>query len=1092
MTSRAVAKFWWLLVAVVFVASAFSSCSPKKNNAATRKYQAFITRYNIYYNGDTHYTETLKEMENAYEDDYTALLPIHPAVARSNPKAPQPTGNFDRSIEKAQKAIQLRSIKKKPKKQPGKSSDPAYKEWMKRDEYNPFLHNAWMMMGRGQYHNGDFIGAASTFFYTSRHFSWLPATVTEARLWEARSYLAMDWLFEAETILRRIKPEAELVNGNLKGLYYTAEADLLIKEKEWMKAAEMLKLALPHVSKPQRIRLNFLLGQVYSRAGEKQLAYKAYKSAGSSSSATYRTKFNARIKQSEVYTGVDISKEVAALRRMTRYDRNKEYLDQIYYAIGNLYISRGDTANAIANYELAVEKSTRSGIDKALVQLNLGGLYYDQHHYSKAQPCYSEALPIIPENYPNYAVLKRRSDVLDELAVYSQNVELQDSLLRLAAMSTEEQVKVVEKIIEELKKKEKEEAEKAAREEYLANRGQNGLQDKNNQVFTMNNGDDSWYFYNTATKNAGRTEFQRRWGNRKLEDDWRRRNKQTFSFNDFGAAEASQGDGEDGEMLDGDEQPTDSVATPDQEALKRESDPHYPEYYLKQIPKTEMDKQTANDVIQEGLYNMGVILKDKMEDFSAAQSEFETLLSRYPDNIYRLDTYYNLYLMFMRAGDAAKAEHYRQLILAEFPDSKYGLALRDPDYIGSLRRMQELEGQLYQQTLDAYLENNNQEVHSLYQTVSKDFPLSKLMPKFMFLEALAYVTDKKPEEFKATLMEMLERYPTTDLTEYASAYLKGLAKGRKLQHGVTNMRGMLWDTRLGNDSIATDSVAIEFEINPDSRQLLILLFPTDEINQNALLFEVARHNFSSFVVKDFDLEQMNFGRLGLLIIKGFENVKEINHYLNVMNTSTDLQLPPQVRPVVISVTNFDALLHGGGSFDEYFNYMRDKTYDDTQERVLPSDFFEHEPPGIAPEGVVVETVEPTSEDSLESEAQVAEGAEIQDTGELETQVAEDLEIQEVIGSEAEVIQGADPIQMPAKPEIAPATQQPIATPAPASEKPEVTAKPEVITTPEVATKPETAKPSLATPAPVSAPAPAKPELPDYPDGSEGDDPLLLD
>lgn len=1055
MTNRAATKFWWLLVAVAFVASAFSSCSPKKNNAATRKYQAFITRYNIYYNGDTHYTETLKEMENAYEDDYTALLPIHPAVARSNPKAPQPTGNFDRSIEKAQKAIQLRSIKKKPKKQPGKSSDPAYKEWMKRDEYNPFLHNAWMMMGRSQYHNGDFIGAASTFFYTSRHFSWLPATVTEARLWEARSYLAMDWLFEAETILRRIKPEAELVNGDLKGLYYTAEADLLIKEKEWAKAAEMLTLALPHVSKPQRIRLNFLLGQVYSRAGEKQLAYKAYKSAGGSASATYRTKFNARIKQSEVYTGEDISKEVAALRRMTRYDRNKEYLDQIYYAIGNLYISRGDTANAIANYELAVEKSTRSGIDKALVQLNLGGLYYDQRHYGKAQPCYSEALPVIPENYPNYAVLKRRSDVLDELAVYSQNVELQDSLLRLAAMSPEEQMNVVEKIIEELKKKEKEEAEKAAREEYLANRGQDGLQDKNNQVFTMNNGDDSWYFYNTATKNAGRTEFQRRWGNRKLEDDWRRRNKQTFSFNDFGVTETADGAGDEGEIADG-ELPTDSVATPDQEALQRESDPHYPEYYLKQIPKTDIEKQTANDVIQEGLYNMGVILKDKMEDFSAAETEFESLMSRYPDNIYRLDTYYNLYLMYMRAGDAVKAEHYRQLILSEFPDSKYGMALRDPDYIGSLRRMQELEGQLYQQTLDAYFDNNNQEVHALYKTVSKDFPLSKLMPKFMFLEALAYVTDKKPDEFKQILMEMLERYPTTDLTEYASAYLKGLAKGRKLQHGVTNMRGMLWDTRLGNDSIATDSVSIEFEINPDSRQLLILLFPTDEINQNALLFEVARHNFSSFVVKDFDLEQMNFGRLGLLIIKGFENVKEINHYLNVMNSSTDLQLPPQVRPVVISVANFDALLHGGGSFDEYFNYMRDKTYEDTQERVLPSEFFEHEPPGIVPEGVEVEE---TPAETMPSEASPMQ----EELSEADAVPTQELSTTPVV---------APTTATPESPEVAPA-------------KPEIVQP--VVTPPE--TTPEAVKTQPATTAPAT-PTTAKPELPDYPDGSEGDDPLL--
>lgn len=1057
---------FWLLVAVALTASALSSCSPKKNNAATRKYQAFITRYNIYYNGDTHYKETLKEMEDGYQDDYSSLLLIHPAVARGNSKAPQPSGNFDRSIEKAQKAIQLRSIKKKPKKQPGKSSDPAYKEWMKRDEYNPFLHNAWLMMGRSQYLNGDFLGAASTFFYISRHFSWLPKTVTEARLWEARSYLAMDWLFEAETILRRVKPETDLTDGELKGLYYTSEADLLIKEKEWEKGAEMLRMAIPYVSKPQRTRLNFLLGQVYSRAGKKDLAYKAFQAAGGSSSASYRTKFNARIKQSEVFTGEDIAKEVGALRRMTRYDRNKEYLDQIYYAIGNLYLSRRDTTKAIENYELAVEKSTRSGIDKAMAQLTLGGLYYDRRLYAKAQPCYSEALPLIPDNYPDYAVLKRRSDVLDELAVYSQNVELQDSLLRLAAMTPEQQMKVIEKLIADLKEKEKKEAEAAAREEFLANRGQDGLQDQNNQVFTMNNGDDSWYFYNTATKNAGRTEFQRRWGNRKLEDDWRRRNKQTFSFNDFGADTTSgEKAPEEGDV------PADSVAAPDQEAMQKENDPHFPEYYLKQIPKTDLEKQTANDIIQEGLYNMGVILKDKMEDFPAAETEFETLLRRYPDNIYRLDAYYNLYLMFMRAGEMAKAERYRQLILTEFPDTKYGLALRDPDYIGSLRRMQEMEGQLYDQALDAYLDNDNAEVHALYSTVSKDFPLSKLMPKFMFLEALSYVTDRKPEEFKKTLMEMLERYPNTDLTEFAFSYLKGLAQGRKLQHGVSNMRGMLWDTRLGNDSIPSDTTELKFDLDPSQQQLLVLLFPTDEINPNALLFEVARHNFSSFVVKDFDLEQMNFGRLGLLIIKGFENVNEINHYLKVMNSSTQLELPPQVRPVVISVKNFDTLLRGGGSFDEYFKYMRDKTYEDTQERVLPSEFFEHEPPGVRPEGYEDET---SDADAPATEPEPEVTVEPSEADDSEPEVKPDVMPEPQPESkpepkpeaEPEQKQEPEPEQQP-KPESAPAPEKPTATPLP--EKP---------------------KPEAPRAKPVPTPATPAPALPDYPEGSEGDDPLL--
>ena len=214
---------------------------------------------------------------------------------------------------------------------------------------------------------------------------------------------------------------------------------------------------------------------------------------------------------------------------MARQDRNKDYLDQIYYAIGNLYLSRNDTVKAIENYILANEKSTRNGREKAINQITLGGLYFDQFKYDLAQPCYSEAIPQLPDDYPDYELLKRRSDVLDELAVYSQNVTLQDSLLELSKLSPEEQMKVAERLVEELKEKERKQAEEAARQEYMAQASANASQLQSNTTTYTLNTDKSWYFYNTATKNAGKTQFQKLWGSRKLEDDWRRINKATFS-----------------------------------------------------------------------------------------------------------------------------------------------------------------------------------------------------------------------------------------------------------------------------------------------------------------------------------------------------------------------------------------------------------------------------------------------------------------------------------------------------------------------------------------------------------------------------------
>ncbi len=164
-----------------------------------------------------------------------------------------------------------------------------------------------MMMGRSQYFNGDFLGAASTFFYVSRHFSWLPATVTEAKLWQARCYVALDWLYDAELILNRIRPE-QLTTRELRGLYAFTRADRLLRGGMEAEAVEPLKEAIDAAgSASQRTRLRFLLGQVLERLGRRKEAYEAFGKAGASSSASYRTKFNARIKQSEVYDGADIS-----------------------------------------------------------------------------------------------------------------------------------------------------------------------------------------------------------------------------------------------------------------------------------------------------------------------------------------------------------------------------------------------------------------------------------------------------------------------------------------------------------------------------------------------------------------------------------------------------------------------------------------------------------------------------------------------------------------------------------------------------------------------------------------------------------------
>ena len=266
----------------------------------------------------------------------------------------------------------------------------------------------------------------------------------------------------------------------------------------------------------------------------------------------------------------------------------------------------------------------------------------------------------------------------------------------------------------------------------------------------------------------------------------------------------------------------------------------------------------------------------------------------------------------------------------------------------------------------------------------------------------------------------------------------------------------------------------------------MLLFPTDRISQNALLYEVARHNFSSFVVKDFDLEQMNFGRLGLLLIKGFENVEEINHYRKVMAASPTLQLPAEVRPVVISAANFDILLRNGRSFDEYFRYMRDKTYRDTEEAVLPPELF-GESEGLTPEEAAEDTAPNPGDAVMPSDATDMMPDDMEQAPEPDAeQETEEPEAAEPVTAETsdDIPASPEPVQTPEKPQTSPDKT---------NEAPEkTTTSPDTHTTtaPQEQHKPDKPQEKPKPNTPVETPKPATPVLPEYEPGSEGDDPLL--
>lgn len=907
-------KYQLLLILLLLV---IWGCSTKRNTKTTRMYHELSTRYNVYFNADEAYKEALKAKQTSYQDNMSRLLDVIPVDESAKDK--QGTGGaFDVTIDKTTKAIKLHSITSKPERDPGKRQSKEYKEWLNQREFNPFLKNAWLLLGKAEYQNNDFLQASSTFSYITRIYKDDKDVVLEARLWLTRCYLGMGWLYEAEDVLHKIDLSG-IVPSPFDGEYAELYADLLLKQKEYAKAIPYLEKASGQVSDNwQKLRLKYLLGQTYAQLGEKEKAYAAFDKVPGMNTP-YMYTFNARVQQAALATGANKKQALSELEKMARNTKNKDYLDQVYYAIGAIYQNEQDTVKAVEAYRKAIKESTRNGYDKAIAQIALGDIYFNQRDYSNAQPNYSEALNGIDKNHEKYPSVELRSSVLEELVNYSEAIHLQDSLQHLAQLPEADRIAIIEKTIKDLKKKEEEERKIAEREnrEYNPNIENPLFEQKTPEMSLaqISGGDaDKFYFYNQQLVAQGKTVFQRKWGSRKLEDDWRRRNKKSSvlsnSFDTFA----------DNDTLS--ESLAESRSREENQIQNTTSDIYSIQYYLSQLPFTAKAVEASNVIIEDAYFNLGKIYKDKLDDYPLAIESFETDIKRFPDTPNLEEIYYQLFLIYLRLGDKNMTEVYRQNILSKFPKSDYAATLSNPDYEWNLRNIYRIQDDLYQETYEAYLAGNTKQVRANYQSINERYPLSDLMSKFMYLNALTYAQTNEPLEFKNLLTELIEKYPNADVSGVASEILKGLLSGRTLASDSSPARGMIWDMKFGSLEQIEEAAGIDFVAQDDARYLLLFIYKSKTVNKNQLIYDVANYNFTNFIYKTFDLNFSEVNTLEILQLKGFDSFKEVNDYIDLSFEDGSLmdELPPSIITVPISEDNYVALMNGK-SLNEYFIFF---------------------------------------------------------------------------------------------------------------------------------------------------------------------------
>lgn len=907
-------------MAVVMVTIA--GCSTQKNNAKTRWWHSFTARYNTYYNGSQAFIEGSLEKENANKDNYTEMIPLY-MVANKNSKS---TGlmKFDRAIEKSEKAIKQHSIKKRPEWTKNRRKTAEDIEWLNRKEYNPFLWKAWLLLGKSQFQKGNFDEAAATFSYMSRLYSTQPAINGIARAWLAKSYVELDWLYDAEDVMTKMLRDTIHYRAQ-KDWDYTF-ADYYIKSGQYDQAIPYLHKVIKHEKRKKlKARQWFIMGQMQYALGNKEEAYKAYQKV-IRQHPPYELEFNARIAQTEVMAGGRSKQMISRLKRMARSDNNKDYLDQVYYAMGNIYLVEGDTANAIGAYEKGNKESTRNGIEKGVLLLKLGGLYWDKEKYNDAQRCYGEAIGLLDKERPDYEQLSERSKVLDELVPHTDAIYLQDSLLVLASLPEEERNKAIDRVIEELKRKEEEErkmAQEAEAEKVLQRQGATG--NRNNMGNRTPAGNQqqaggAWYFYNPMAVNQGKTAFQRQWGKRENTDDWQRINRTVVNLL---SEEMAEGQSDSLDVAMSDSIATDSIAAEGTDSVAVDSlanDPHNREYYLAQIPFTEEQKAACNEIIMDGLFNSGVIFKDKLNNLKLGEKALARLTSQYTTYAKTDEAWYHLFLLYSRQGNEAKADTCLQKLKENFPESDFTILLTDPYYEENARFGVHIEDSLYAATYEAFRKDRFQEIKANAKISRERFPLGENRPKFIFIEGLGMLNDGDATSCLANMKEVVEKYPQSEVSEMAGMIIKGVQEGRKLHGGKFDI-GDIWSRRSMTVEIADTTINDTLTVDRNINYMFILAFNADSVNSNQLLYDMAKYNFTNFMVRNFDIGIDEDNGISRMMISGFLNYDEALQYARQLYS--DAEMPDKLKGckrIVISEDNFK-LLGTKYSYEEYDKFF---------------------------------------------------------------------------------------------------------------------------------------------------------------------------
>ena len=857
-----------LLVAVL------TACSTSKNTFPNRAYHNVTCRYNVYWNGNQAMKDAEREYAKLSKDNYTATLPIYnyPDKTELGPCL----SHLDRTIQKSSKAIHKHSMMFKGK------------------EYVKTIDDAYFLMAKSYFYKQDYVQAQRVLNYIVHTYP-KSNILDQAQVLLARTQMRQGYYSSADELLETIRYMNESKNNKKFNVLFNAakaEYHLTAPDGDVQEAIDYIGNALSN--KPQRefrTRLQLILGQLYENLGQQAEAQKNFKAVIQKSN-NYEMTFCAQMHLAANYDGTESNRNAITkqLNKMLNDKKNENYHDQIYYAFSEIARIDEDEDLRMEYLAKSVASSTENDYQKTFSSLTLADLYFDDNQYREAQHYYDTAMMAIPKNYPNYEQLQKKASVLKDLVDKLDEIDLQDSLLRIANLPEGQRNAWVRKMIADYTEAERKAAEEEA-ERMLAM--QNAASYTNINT-TSSNG--KWYFYNQSLVTAGKQDFYRRFGNRKLEDNWFISNKSQISFDDMALMNDPS--------LARDTVDYDEDGNP---IPKRETDPKKEAYYLQDLPLTQGAKDTANAIIAKDLYETGFMYQDLLSDTKRACASFEQLLQRYPKSEFALPSVFMLYTLYTKIGDP-RAQDYKNLILTKYPDTDYAKLIQDPEYASKLAAKSKTVENQYAQVYDDFIHKRWAKVVSAADAAIPNCTEPTLQSQYTYLRAVAAGQVYNDDSLIVGLTQVVTQFPQEPVAELARIYLSNFSKEeiqKSLGIEVNSPENEALQQLVQPEEPEKGSV---FTYTPDDNHYTVLLVKTAELPLQTVKQSISNFNKTYFSLKKLVISSFFIdNQYQMVTISKFSDGADAMDYYNILvkdnafKTDIDRQV---IEVYVMSANNY--------------------------------------------------------------------------------------------------------------------------------------------------------------------------------------------